>query len=163
MTTIATDGITIVADGRRTIGNELVCDNERKLIVRNGCVYAFTGDFAAFEPAIQWHATGAAPKNVPQHWPEQGGGWTLIVIQYSDRRKELTLTAYQAKIPYPVEYPFPQAFGSGCEYALGAMDAGATPLGAVQIAAHRNVHTGGEIVEVDIREALELHRKRGAE
>jgi ATP-dependent protease HslVU (ClpYQ) peptidase subunit len=45
----------------------------------------------------------------------------------------------------PVEIEPPCAVGSGMEFAIGAMEAGATPKQAVEIAARRDPGTGGKI------------------
>lgn len=48
------------------------------------------------------------------------------------------------------------AFGSGGDYATGAMDAGATTETAIRLAMARNVHTGGDVVSIDL---AEVHRQ----
>lgn len=149
MTTIATDGRTIAADGLRCCGNEPLSTSERKIVVEGGAIYALTGDYAVIRACIEWHKNGANPKEAPPHWDAPDGGWTLIVIEQGPK-----LVAYRSRLPYPDPHPFPQAFGSGCDYAVGAMHAGASPRSAIEIASRLNVHTGGEIQVVDIAKAL---------
>lgn len=144
MTTIATDGRTIAADGLRVIGSERICLDEKKIRVRHGRIFAFTGDYAAFEPAIEWyvqkcHHAGEEPK----------GDWSLIVIETDG-----TLSKYSSKLPYPEPMPYPATFGADCDYAMAAMHCGKTPREAIELAIKLGVWTGGEIQVVDIAEAL---------
>lgn len=149
MTTIATDGVTIAADGLRCSGDEPLSYAERKLVVDSGVIYAFMGDFAAMPAAIAWHKAGADPREAPRHWDGPDGGWTLIVIERGPK-----CTLYRSRLPYPDPHPFPQAFGSGCNFAMGALLAGASPRNAIEVASRLNVYTGGEIQVVNIAEAL---------
>lgn len=48
----------------------------------------------------------------------------------------------------------PCALGSGEYYAIGAMEAGATPFQAVAIAAKRDTGTGGKITELHLEAAV---------
>ncbi len=48
----------------------------------------------------------------------------------------------------PIEQEVPIAVGSGCDFALGAMLAGASPGKAIEIASMRDVYTGGAIIEI---------------
>lgn len=45
----------------------------------------------------------------------------------------------------------PAALGTGGDYAIGALVAGASPTDAVQIAAAFDVYSGGEVVEVVVK------------
>lgn len=150
MTTISTDGVTIAADGLACIGNEIVQWNCPKIVVRAGRIYAVTGSDALGRVAIDWHVAGADPSKLPVAGAD--ASWSLIVIEGPTPIK--TATRYTSAMPYPDVFPLPQAFGSGCEYAMGALLAGASPRESVEIAAKLNCHTGGEIQVVDIATAL---------
>jgi len=146
MTTIATDGITIAADGRRTDGHQIISDHVIKVVVRDGRIYAGTGASAMRDVLIAWHMAGADPALVPK-LPEECA-CDLIVIDAKG------LAHYPNAFPYPQMWPYPATFGSGSSYAMGALGAGRSPLEAVQIAARLDVYTGGVITVIDIATAL---------
>lgn len=150
MTTIATDGRTVAADGMSCVGDEIIDLEAQKIIVKHGRVYAITGSHPLGMAAIDWHMAGATPGSQPG----AGGDieWSLIVIEGTAPIR--SVTKYTSAVPYPDAYPIPQAFGSGCEYAMGALLHGASPLEAVEIAARLNSKTGGTIEVVDIEYAL---------
>lgn len=138
MTTIASDGITVAADGLIVKGTERIRTDAVKVTQRGGYTFAATGHTAAMEPAIAWFLAGAKPADKP------GMGWSLIVF-HPDRCE-----SYSDEAPYPDRYPYPAAFGTGAEYAMGAMRAGACPAKAVAIAADLDTHTGGTITELEV-------------
>jgi hypothetical protein len=55
----------------------------------------------------------------------------------------------------PVKYLAPMAVGSGADYAIGAMLAGATPEYAVKIAAVRDLNTGGDVTSISLKLKLQ--------
>lgn len=153
MTTIATDGVTIAADGRRTVGSERIEDNASKLAVRDGRIFAIAGEWAIFPAAIDWFLRGAMPDAVPKS-NDANGGWSLHVIDMPLPQCQPRLTRVSSNAPYPEQYPFPQAFGSGCSYAQAALLCGQTPKQAVAIAAQLDVFTGGVITELNIARTI---------
>jgi 20S proteasome alpha/beta subunit len=48
-------------------------------------------------------------------------------------------------VMYKVEAPF-HAIGSGASIAIGAMEMGATAVGAVEVASKYDIYTGGDII-----------------
>lgn len=148
MTTIATDGVTIAADSLSTMGHELSRHPATKIKVRDGRVYAYSGLTGMFDAIIEWHRTGANPKEVPPKNPQDT--WTLLVCDGK------TVQLYHSEAPYPVQLRPPIAIGGGAEFATGAMDAGATPAQAVELAIARVTHSGPPVQVVNIREALGL-------
>lgn len=147
MTTIATDGVTIAADGLRTRGGERRGTSFAKIRVVNNCIYALSGLVPLFEPLIAWHQQGANPRDFPALGTDSEWG-TLVVID-RDGIGKISHTC-----PHIERYEPPIAFGAGDDYAMGAMMAGASPERAVQIVAELCVHTGGEITVINIAEAL---------
>jgi len=148
MTTIATDGKTIAADGLAVCGSERTFRNERKVVVRDRHIFAQTGTAAVFETMINWYLSGA-----DNTWELKGiskeDTFSLIVIRPDGR-----LFRYSNDCLFPDEFPYPQAFGSGADYALAAMHCGRNPKEAVGVSAHFDVYTGGEIQVINIAEAL---------
>ena len=154
-TTIATDGVTIAADGQRTAGSERIGLNAKKIIVRDGRIFALTGTVGLFEAAIRWYLAGAVGDKAPKVAGEDS--WRLIVID-----KTGALASFGVTAPFGEPFPYPQAFGSGATYAMGALLAGKSPEQAVEIAKQLDVFSGGEVQVVNIAEAIGLPRLRAA-
>ncbi|CAN0480243.1 unnamed protein product, partial [Phaeothamnion confervicola] len=74
--------------------------------------------------------------------------WTMLIVDASGVRR------IDAGAPYPYSVPVPAAIGSGREYAITALDLGVSPREAVEAACKRDIWSGGEIMVVDIAEAL---------
>lgn len=143
MTTIASDGKTVAADGQETWGAEPVRMDREKVKLVDGFLYAFTGVGALFDPCIAWYAKGADPKEVPE---AKGDNSTWGLSVFFPGRVEY----FSSTCPYKAEYHYPFALGSGTDFAMGAMLAGCEPRRAVEIAAEKNIHTGGKITVVEI-------------
>lgn len=143
MTTICSDGCTVAADGQETWGSEAVSLTREKLRSWNGKIYGFTGVGALFEPCIRWVDSGADPNNAPEAKGDNNS-WGLCVFEPDG------VVYYSNNAPYPHRYSYPFAVGAGCDYAMGAMLAGASPGRAVEIAAEKNIHTGGKILVLPV-------------
>lgn len=150
MTTIATDGITIAADGLASIGGEVNGLSETKIVIERDWIYALSGAVAMRDALIEWHQAGAKPADVPGM---QDADWTLLVI---DRNG---LTYFTAKCAYPCKANAPFAIGSGADYASALMHAGYSPQKAVRLIIDKrlDIYTGGDIQVIDIRQALGLN------
>lgn len=141
MSTIASDGKTIAADGKAVTGHEVTCLKREKMRSGPGCIYALTGDSAFFVPMIDWYEAGANPKELPCG---TGVDWAFLVVRMRGVER------YTSGHAYPVVWGFPVAEGSGAQLAMGAILAGCTPKRAVEIAALRDIYTGGEIAVMTI-------------
>lgn len=155
MTVIATDGRTIAADSQTTFGSERGLRSTEKIVVDGDArrIYAACG-VSILPVLVQWHKDGADPGKMPV----LGGAenWSLLVL---DRYEgQLRMVLYWKDAPYPQIIDPPFGFGSGGEFATGAMDAGASPQEAVAIAIRRSTSCGGAIQVVDIASALGLPR-----
>jgi ATP-dependent HslUV protease subunit HslV len=138
MTTIATDGHQIVADTLQVWGTERSLRPASKMVVRNNAIYALAGTYGILNELIEWVESGARYKDVP--FPTLDGKWTLLVL------KRGSIWQVSSDLPGLLqEGGFPFSVGSGGEFALGAMHAGATPLEAVRIASKLDVYTGGPL------------------
>jgi ATP-dependent protease HslVU (ClpYQ) peptidase subunit len=143
MTTIACDGQKVAADGLGCCGHEQSQTDVCKLKFSGNVIYGITGVRAMFDALIMWHKTGADSKNFP---PLTGTDEHVSLLVFlSDHCLRFT-----NECPYPDEFPYPQAFGSGPEYATAAMALGATAREAVEVAARFDVYTGGEITEMTL-------------
>lgn len=155
MTTIATDGVTIAADGLGVSGSERVATSLKKLKVQHGRIYGLTGMSQILEEVIYWHNRGADPAHEFKGLKDPD--WLLIVV---DR---YGLTSYSDMSLYPNSFHYPQAFGSGASYAVAAMHLGHSPAEAVKVASKLDVYTGGEIQVINIAEALGISTLEAAE
>lgn len=147
MTTIATDGKTIAADSQRTAGSERIDLCSEKIIVRDGHVFAFTGTYGYFAAAIRWFLAGADPEKAPKVAGQES--WRLIVIG-----ADCKLMCFSDAVPFGELFPYPQAFGSGCNYATAALMLGKSPAEAIELAKSLDVYTDGPVQVVDIAAAL---------
>jgi ATP-dependent protease HslVU (ClpYQ) peptidase subunit len=141
MTTIAWDGKTVAADGLGTCGQYALPGNFKKIIQKNGIVFAGTGTLVLLKPMIKWYFEGADPKECPCSGKDE---FTLLVFRNGK------VLYYRTETPYAAEFAAPDAWGSGAEFAIGAMHAGADARRAVEIAAICNTHTGRDIISVDL-------------
>lgn len=148
MTTIASDGQTVAADGRVTAGDEILYDQKVKLVEWGHYILGFAGMSALSAPIIEWFKSGADPEQIKDSLASQD--WSLCVFG-----KDGVIT-YHHNLPYPHTLPYPFALGAGENYALGALLNGASPIEAVEIAAKVNCKTGGKITVLDIPFALAM-------
>lgn len=140
MTTIAWDGRTLAGDAMTTWGgtpmracvpkvHKVTAPNGRKALV------GFSGSLAYGNAYLAWLNGGDKPDpKVPE-----STGWTVIMVddeggiwQRSDTSDAWTLLGRRVN----------WACGSGADYALGAMAAGATAEQAVKIASNLDTNTG---------------------
>jgi hypothetical protein len=125
MTTIAWDGCTVVADCRCSWGNAYK-DEDIKIVEEQGILFAGVGNKSLFVPMIGWYLAGCDVDTIPKILDQDCG---LLVF----RDKKCTM--YKSTSPYPEEFTAPESWGSGSQYAMGAMQYGATATEAVIIAA----------------------------
>lgn len=133
MTTIATDGKTIAADGLQTGGGHISSWNVNKLRRVGDDIVGFCGAFDDAEEYFAWLRKPESAKPVVAD--------SFCAIHLNRSGVYITSGRYFHKIKVDVPY----AIGSGDEYAIGAMLAGASPAVAVRIAAQRDTATGGKI------------------
>jgi hypothetical protein len=152
MTTIAFDGRYVAADTLMTFGNGSINQlPARKLVVRDGHVFASTGRIINglrdrfvdwwFTPAI----TGAERSTMPDHGAADAATVGSLIIVLPDLR--CGCVSYTQ--PDFLETGPISAWGSGEDYALGAIEAGANAMEAVLIAMRHDINTGGEVEFVD--------------
>lgn len=134
MTTIATDGREIAADGMVTgdgLKHMLDCPKVHRL--KNGSVAALAGVTFAINEALEF-------LNGERDCIDLGDEFEALIL-YADGRCECMDgkgRRYWQSVPC--------ASGSGGGIALGAMAAGASPGEAVEIAARYDTSTGGRVV-----------------
>ena len=98
----------------------------------DGTLIGGCGVWRACHAAIEWLRSGQEGKP-----PKMAGAWLLVVTP-----KGRVYYAEEQWPPFPVDSKF-GATGSGSQLAVGAMEAGATALEAVKIAAKHDGATSG--------------------
>lgn len=148
MTTIAFDGRYLAVDSR-TMRNGTIMGNDDfvKIIVRDDCVYAFTGDRALLRPVIEHaHDDGRADQ-----WPigslgeDELSKQAIVKVRQHDTQASILGLATR----YWLAVPAPFAMGSGGDHALTAMDCGLTAVEAMRMAIKRDAYSGGPVRYVD--------------
>lgn len=146
MTVIATDGYSIASDTRAAQDGLIIQRPWHKLHpLPDGSVVGSAGDSELGVLFLDWLESGEESSARPDWSDEDFAAMRL----YPDG----TIMVYTAHcVPEPVPAPF--AIGSGHKLALGALEAGASPLRAVEIACIYDASCGIPIDTVVVR-----HRK----
>lgn len=143
MTTIVCDGKRMASDGYISAGDVLVETNYRKVHkLQDGRLIGFAGNGYNWQPVLDYFNSDAKKKK----WPHITGGCSIIVLEKDGR---VLMYDSEGRI---FERSVPAAVGSGWQFALGALDVGATVEQAIEAAAKRDLATGGTIFveELDI-------------
>lgn len=142
MTTIAWSAKTnTLAADSRIVGGALMFDAEKTSVLEDGTVLACYGTYQDSMELVQWWNDGADPASWPPRQrcdPPVAG---LVVIT----NKGKCMWFEGGPVPMRSEGSKFLAWGSGADFAMGAMAMGATPEQAVAIAARFNNETGGKI------------------
>lgn len=137
MTTIATDGLTMVGDGQREHRGTITNRQAQKVRrLDDGSLLGTAGCVAFGDQVVEWLSKGGDK-------PKLSGdeGFASLLLRPDGK---LFLVGHECE---PSEIEAPYAIGSGMDLAIGAMMAGASPRRAVEIAAMCDPGTGGSITE----------------
>lgn len=144
MTTIATDGKSMAADGLAVDHCDTVITETRSKLrrLKDGRIAGGSGNSFDLTSWFEWLDAGKKGDCPVQS--EQFAGLILssegvLWVDYKGRETSV---------------PTPSATGSGQDYAYGAMEAGASPEQAVLIACKRDIHSGGEVTVLSLENAL---------
>ncbi len=138
MTTIACDGLSIVADSQLTDGNGIIVGYTKKIIrLDDGRLYASCGSSDDSELVIEWLNDGAIKKDKPEVSDE----FAAIVLGDDLFLYTRKLVAMKMEAPY--------FLGSGYELAKAAHDACGDLQDAVMIACKYDIYSGGDIQVMD--------------
>ena len=145
MTTIAINTKMIAADSQACRGQERIHTPATKIIIRGDWLYASAGlgNEGFKESMMAWHAAGADPKTIP---PVKEDNFTFLALRRGTGRPVM----FTDRCAYSDEVDLPNAFGSGREYALALLDAGYSPLEAVEGAIKRDLWSGGPVITFDL-------------
>lgn len=134
MTTIAyKDGI-IAYDSRATAENVIYNDSSCKRVKENGADFFLCGAIDGHEALINWFFD---PSIKPSGYDGQAFVCHSPGVVWCTGLDEGKFCRWRVDVPW--------AIGSGANFALGAMRAGANALEAVKIAAQCDPYTGGKI------------------
>ena len=151
MTTIAFDGRFLAADRRVMHSNEIIARACRKLDVAGDPAMAFASTGMIIEEwraaLIGWWLAGHAPGDLPPFGGDIKDAGSFVVIEPDGAVWNATYVC-----PYPWRDAPPCAWGTGADFATGAMLAGKSAMEAVAIAAQRDANTGGGMQFIDITE-----------
>lgn len=137
MTCIATDGKSIAADTLAVDGAGTIMAYRSKIIhLKDGSIAGVAGSAYDFPLIVKWLNEGADPEKWPDVWSK-----SEFILLMPDG----TVRAYNDKGQFLENELLPTALGSGMDIAIGAMEAGATPKQAVEIACRRHNGCGGKI------------------
>lgn len=133
MTTIATDGKTMAADGCRFHRDTCVISTAVKVRrLHDGALVGTAGDVGFGMTMVEWLESGGPP-------PEFKDDGSALLLETNGDCFILDRNCLRMPVQAPV------AIGSGMDLAIGAMLAGASPAEAVKIAGLKDPHTGGTI------------------
>lgn len=136
MTTICWDGETLAADSQSTTGSTR---GKAVKIAKNkaGFLVAGAGEFAVVKHWMRWVLNGMLVDDQPQTAAKSD----IVIIEPRGRAVMFCGNA--------ISQPLPRkqwAWGSGSDYALGAMAMGADARQAVAVARKLDIYTGGRII-----------------
>lgn len=165
MTTIAYRDRVLASDGQVSWGDRIDNYNLKKVRKINGCLVGGAGRLASVLQFFDWfqewsdaqQVQGDAP-HVKVFVPEGINDEDFIgLVIFAD---EIAFMYEGGKKSYQLELNGYFAIGSGSDYALAAMDSGASAEEAVAVAIKRDVYTGGEIFTEELDpEPQELTRE----
>lgn len=151
MTTIATDGKSMAGDGNSYCNGTLAARSSVKVHrLKDGSLFGACGSSGWGDKLQEWcdsWAQGGIPAGDPPKG-DDGDGFMIL------RPDGTLLQGGSDGLAVPIDAPF--AIGSGMDYAIGAMDAGASPEEALIIASERDKSTGGKITVLHLQPQTNL-------
>jgi ATP-dependent protease HslVU (ClpYQ) peptidase subunit len=141
MTTVATDGKSMAADGQSSTDDGPITNLNRRKITKlpGGSIVGGAGQLPDILRLTAWLEDGGQQKPPRIREP-------LAMLQLMPTGEVLYWN--EELEPHPIDVP--AAVGSGAELALGAMLAGASPKEAVGIACQRDPMSGGKITVLSL-------------
>ncbi|MBY8106392.1 hypothetical protein KW456_04595 [Vibrio fluvialis] len=138
MTTIAYhhESKTIAWDSRRVQGNSIKTDSANKHHVINGVTFWLAGSVPDYKKAIDIY------------FGEKFDGYLEVDGIVLDGGEMFTIGFCKQDGFWKCPLNHNDAIGSGCDWAIAAMDFGKTPKQAIEYAKTRDCCTGGEVHEL---------------
>lgn len=144
MTIIAWDGKTVAADKQATCSG-LRFKTTKLRRIASGEVLCWTGEQDSGEMVARWYEAGADPAKWPDCQKDKDSWSRLVVISPTGAK-----FFERQPIAVGIEDEF-MAWGSGRDFALGAMRKGATAVEAVEIAMEFSEGCGLGVDHVDLK------------
>lgn len=139
MTTIATDGKSMAGDGQREMSRTIVDSTAVKVRqLSDGRLYGSAGEAAFSAMVVEWLEGGSKPDFKPEEF-------VALVLSPSGEVHHIS------EICHLIQIDSPAAIGSGIDFALGAMAAGASVQKAVEIACKYDPGSGGKITVLEVQ------------
>jgi ATP-dependent protease HslVU (ClpYQ) peptidase subunit len=138
LTTIAYRNGQMAADSQVTAGHTIIPTSVTKIARRkkDGALAAACGHLTFLSAFLAWFEAGEKGEGPPLDEGDRG-----IIVR--GKGKPIEVFENTGWFEYSPEYA---AFGSGLEFAMGAMHHGATAYEAIQAAVKHDPGTGGEIL-----------------
>lgn len=136
MTTIATDGKIMVADGLGSLESGRVVERDGVKVCRTaeGGLVGVAGDAHAMAQIVAWLDAGEPDKERPEDLKVE-----VLVLRPGGLVEGCGATMKLTR------WEPPAAIGSGGEFAIGAMMAGASCEEAVRVACRADINSGGQV------------------
>jgi hypothetical protein len=152
MSVVVWDGKSVVADKQATCaGLKLTATKIRR--VGDGLILAWTGEQDSGEMMANWYVLGQDPAKWPSCQADKDL-WCRLVVFHTDGSVE---TYERQPVPFPMLDAF-MAWGSGRDYAMGAMARGATAREAAEIACRFDNGCGMGFDELQLAPQGESHK-----
>jgi ATP-dependent protease HslVU (ClpYQ) peptidase subunit len=162
MTTIIATKTKILSDGKTTVGNRVDDYDFKKvrkigdyLVGGAGRLTSILTFFAWFEQNLQCQA---AQESIPglmiQSDPDKDDEDFIALVVHPDGKIFIHEGA-DPRRAFPIEREY-YAVGSGADFALAALDAGATPEQAMEVAKLRDAFSGGETFVEEREEIVDI-------
>jgi len=135
---VAWDGKSIACDSM-SISGEYKQETEKTRTLKDGTVLAWTGPYENGLGLIDWWNAGAKVDEWPS-FQSKDDNWARLIVVKVDGVIEYEQLPY----PQPVTTPY-AAWGSGRDFAIGALAMGATAKEAVEVACKHCLSCGPPI------------------
>lgn len=129
VTVIAWDGHTLAADSQATVDNETIAQVRKIHVLGDGSALSFSGLMEEGLVLKQWYENGACPDRYPSFQTQDNRGPTTLVVASRDA----LIMFREQPVAIPIEMPY-WAWGTGAQFALGALARGADACEAVRVA-----------------------------
>jgi hypothetical protein len=142
MTIIAWDGKRLAADSLMTTGTTRAGMQDKVKLARfedKAVLYASTGAAGWLDEWIAWDIQGAKASERP--WTALAPHYTGVIIRVMDGACHMLTPEH----PYWLPCEPGDAWGSGADFAIGAMEAGYDAMNATTVAVRRDTGCGGAI------------------
>lgn len=147
MTVIVYDGASVSADRLMGAGNQRFKTPVDKLqLSSDGMrVYGIAGEFYWFQAWIDWYEKSQNPRLLPVRNVSDNDSCGVFLVFHRDFAHE-----YSYARPYSVAILEPDAWGSGADFAVGALDAGLNARDAAAVASARCKHCGNGLLTFNL-------------